>query len=165
MKIELTEDQIDGVVYDALMTLEENNPTDGRVLQALKPNRRKLHKAIKRVLSVQFSYETGLLADRQYENEPYENESRKVKIIDMKIELTEDQIDGVVYDALMTLEENNPIDRKLHKAIKRVLRNKLCLEAKRCDETGLLADRQYENDHRVDHRVVAKTTKTTKGDK
>jgi hypothetical protein len=88
MKIELTEDQIDGVVYDALMTLEENNPTDGRVLQALKPNRRKLHKAIKRVLSVQFSYETGLLADRQ-----------------------------------------------------------------------------YENDHRVDHRVVAKTTKTTKGDK
>jgi hypothetical protein len=70
----------------------------------------------------------------------------------MKIELTEDQIDGVVYDALMTLEENNPTDRKLHKAIKRVLSVQFSYE------TGLLADRQY-------HRVVAKTTKTTKGDK
>ena len=39
----------------------------------------------------------------------------------MQIELTEDQIDGVVYDALMTLEENNPTDRKLHKAIKHIL--------------------------------------------
>ena len=77
----------------------------------------------------------------------------------MKIELTEDQIDGVVYDALTTLEENNPTDRKLHKAIKRVLSVQFSYE------TGLLADRQYENDHRVDHRVVAKTTKTTKGDK
>ena len=39
----------------------------------------------------------------------------------MKIELTEDQIDDVVYGALLSLEEDNPTDKKLHKAIKRIL--------------------------------------------
>ena len=39
----------------------------------------------------------------------------------MQIELTEDQIDDVVYRALLSLEEDNPADKKLHKAIKRIL--------------------------------------------
>jgi hypothetical protein len=39
----------------------------------------------------------------------------------MQIELTEDQIDDVVYGALLSLEEDNPTDKKLHKAIKRIL--------------------------------------------
>lgn len=111
MKIELTEDQIDGVVYGALMTLEENNPTD-----------RKLHKAIKRVLSVQFSYETGLLADRQYENEPYENESRR--------EIPQ-----------------------MGRLVQRPANDKISSVA------AALSNYDY------DHRVVAKTTKKTKGDK
>ena len=39
----------------------------------------------------------------------------------MQIELTEDQIDDVVYRALLSLEEDNPADKTLHKAIKRIL--------------------------------------------